>query len=196
MGKLFIFDMGEVLILNVKKLQAIAKRFGFDYKPFRAFYGIYDKDLMEGKMDSMEFLRIVEKEYNVKVDENLFITDFHPIPNHFIMNVIDELRKNGHRCVLGSNTFAPHISVVSNLEDKPLSHLDHLYLSHEMGIAKPDVEFFKYILREESVKPENAVFVDDRIDNINAASSIGIKTLLYSDNNREEAEEFFKAYIQ
>ena len=196
MGKLFIFDMGEVLILNVKNLQAIAKRFGFDYKPFRAFYGIYDKDLMEGKMDSMEFLRIVEKEYNVKVDENLFITDFHPIPNHFIMNVIDELRKNGHRCVLCSNTFAPHISVVSNLEDKPLSHLDHLYLSHEMGIAKPDVEFFKYILREESVKPENAVFVDDRIDNINAASSIGIKTLLYSDNNREEAEEFFKAYIQ
>ena len=196
MGKLFIFDMGEVLILNVKNLQAIAKRFGFDYKPFRAFYGIYDKDLMEGKMDSMEFLRIVEKEYNVKVDENLFITDFHPIPNHFIMNVIDELRKHGHRCVLGSNTFAPHISVVSNLEDKPLSHLDHLYLSHEMGIAKPDVEFFKYILREESVKPENAVFVDDRIDNINAASSIGIKTLLYSDNNREEAEEFFKAYIQ
>ena len=65
-----------------------------------------------------------------------------------------------------------------------------------MGIAKPDVDFFKYILREESVKPEDAVFVDDRIDNINAASSMGIKTLLYSDNNREEAEEFFKAYIQ
>ena len=31
MGKLFIFDMGEVLILNVKNLQAIANRFGLDY---------------------------------------------------------------------------------------------------------------------------------------------------------------------
>ena len=61
MGKLFIFDMGEVLILNVKNLQAIANRFGLDYKSFRAFYGIYDKDLMEGKMDGMEFLRLFEK---------------------------------------------------------------------------------------------------------------------------------------
>ena len=78
------------------------------------------------------------------------------------------------------------------MEDKPLSHLDHLYLSHEMGIAKPDVEFFDYILREEGVRPENTVFVDDKIDNINAATSIGIKTLLYNDNNRKEAEEFFK----
>ena len=196
MGKLFIFDMGEVLILNVKNLQAIANRFGLDYKSFRAFYGIYDKDLMEGKMDGMEFLRVFEKEYNVKVDENLFITDFHPFPNYFVMGVIDELRKNGHRCVLGSNTFAPHISVVRNMEDKPLSHLDHLYLSHEMGIAKPDVEFFDYILREEGVRPEDTVFVDDRIDNINAASSIGIKTLLYNDNNRKEAEEFFEPYFK
>ena len=151
---------------------------------------------MEGKMDGREFLRVFEKEYNVKVDENLFITDFHPIPNHFIMNVIEELRKNGHRCVLGSNTFAPHISVVSNMNDKPLSHLDHLYLSHEMGIAKPNVEFFDYILREEGVRPEDTVFVDDRIDNINAASSIGIKTLLYNDNNRKEAEEFFEPYFK
>lgn len=67
MGKLFIFDMGEVLILNVKNLQAIAGRFGFEYKPFRAFYGIYDKDLMEGKMDGMDFLRIMGKSITSKL---------------------------------------------------------------------------------------------------------------------------------
>ena len=71
MGKLFIFDMGEVLILNVKNLQAIAERFSLDYKPFRAFYGLYDKDLMEGKMESMDFFGIMEKKYNVKINGNL-----------------------------------------------------------------------------------------------------------------------------
>ena len=196
MGKLFIFDMGEVLILNVKNLQAIAGRFGFEYKPFRAFYGIYDKDLMEGKMDGMDFLRIMGEKYNVKVDDNLFIKDFHPLPNYFIMEIIDKLREKGHRCVLGSNTFAPHMEVVRNMDDKPLAHLDHLYLSYEMGIAKPDVEFFKYILREEKVGPEDAVFVDDRIDNINAASSLSINSFLYDKDRREENKEFFEAYLR
>ena len=136
------------------------------------------------------------EKYNVKVDDNLFIKDFHPLPNYFIMEMIDKLRAKGHRCVLGSNTFAPHMEVVRNMDDKPLDHLDHLYLSYEMGIAKPDVEFFKYILREENVGPEDAVFVDDRIDNINAASSLSINSLLYDKDRREENKEFFEAYLR
>src|SRR5574344_231806 len=192
MGKLFIFDMGEVLILNVKNLQAIAGRFGFEYKPFRAFYGIYDKDLMEGKMDGMDFLRIMGEKYNVKVDDNLFIKDFHPLPNYFIMEMIDKLREKGHRCVLGSNTFAPHMTVVEKMEEKPLSHLDHLYLSYKMGVAKPSPDFFLHILEKEKVSPEDTVFIDDRAYNTDMASSLGIKTLLYNNENKEENEEFFR----
>lgn len=95
MGKVFIFDMGEVLILNVKNLQAIAKHFGLEYKSFREFYGLYDKALMEGKMEDVAFLRILEKKYNIEIKENLFISDFHPLPNPFIMEIIQKLREKG-----------------------------------------------------------------------------------------------------
>ena len=196
MGKLFIFDMGEVLILNVKNLQAIAERFSLDYKPFRAFYGLYDKDLMEGKMESMDFFGIMEKKYNVKINENLFIRDFHPLPNPYMMEIIDKLREKGHRCVLGSNTFEPHMTVVEKMEEKPLSHLDHLYLSYKMGVAKPSPDFFLHILEKEKVSPEDTVFIDDRAYNTDVASSLGIKTLLYNNENKEENEEFFKEYLE
>lgn len=196
MGKLFIFDMGEVLILNVKNLQAIAERFSLDYKPFRAFYGLYDKDLMEGKMESMDFFGIMEKKYNVKINENLFIRDFHPLPNPYMMEIIDKLREKGHRCVLGSNTFEPHMTVVEKMEEKPLSHLDHLYLSYKMGVAKPSPDFFLHILEKEKVSPEDTVFIDDRAYNTDVASSLGIKTLLYDNENKEENEEFFKEYLE
>lgn len=196
MGKLFIFDMGEVLILNVKNLQAIAERFSLDYKPFRAFYGLYDKDLMEGKMESMDFFGIMEKKYNVKINENLFIRDFHPLPNPYMMETIDKLREKGHRCVLGSNTFVPHMTVVEKMEEKPLSHLDHLYLSYKMGVAKPSPDFFLHILEKEKVSPEDTVFIDDRAYNTDVASSLGIKTLLYDNENKEENEEFFKEYLE
>ena len=196
MGKLFIFDMGEVLILNVKNLQAIAERFSLDYKPFRAFYGLYDKDLMEGKMESMDFFGIMEKKYNVKIHENLFIRDFHPLPNPYMMETIDKLREKGHRCVLGSNTFEPHMTVVEKMEEKPLFHLDHLYLSYKMGVAKPSPDFFLHILEKEKVSPEDTVFIDDRAYNTDVASSLGIKTLLYDNENKEENEEFFKEYLE
>ena len=196
MGKLFIFDMGEVLILNVKNLQAIAERFSLDYKPFRAFYGLYDKDLMEGKMESMDFFGIMEKKYNVKINENLFIRDFHPLPNPYMMETIDKLREKGHRCFLGSNTFEPHMTVVEKMEEKPLSHLDHLYLSYKMGVTKPSPDFFLHILEKEKVSPEDTVFIDDRAYNTDVASSLGIKTLLYNNENKEENEEFFKEYLE
>ena len=196
MGKLFIFDMGKVLILNVKNLQAIAERFSLDYKPFRAFYGLYDKDLMEGKMESMDFFGIMEKKYNVKINGNLFIRDCHPLPNPYMMETIDKLREKGHRCVLGSNTFEPHMTVVEKMEEKPLSHLDHLYLSYKMGVAKPSPDFFLHILEKEKVSPEDTVFIDDRAYNTDVASSLGIKTLLYDNENKEENEEFFKEYLE
>ena len=199
--------MGEVLILNVKNLQAIAERFSLDYKPFRAFYGLYDKDLMEGKMESMDFFGIMEKKYNnslsklekvhIKaINENLFIRDFHPLPNPYMMETIDKLREKGHRCVLGSNTFEPHMTVVEKMEEKPLSHLDHLYLSYKMGVAKPSPDFFLHILEKEKVSPEDTVFIDDRAYNTDVASSLGIKTLLYDNENKEENEEFFKEYLE
>ena len=196
MGKVFIFEMGEVLILNVKNLQAIAKRFGLEYKSFREFYGLYDKALMEGKMEDVAFLRILEKKYNIEIKENLFISDFHPLPNPFIMEIIQKLRENGHKCVLGSNTFPPHMEVVRKMKEKPLCLLDHLYLSYEMGIAKPSSSFFLQILKEERVSPQDCVFIDDRLANIESASDLGIKTLLYDNNNKNEAEEFFKEYLQ
>lgn len=196
MGKVFIFDMGEVVILNVKNLQAIAKRFNLEYKPFRAFYGLYDKDLMEGKMEDMEFFSIMEKKYGVEIKENLFIKDFLPLPNPFILSIIDNLREKGHRCVLGSNTFPPHMRVVEGMKEKPLSHLDTLYLSYKMGIAKPSTSFFKFILEKENIGPEDAVFIDDKLDNIESASNLGIKTYLYESGKNDEAAEFFKEYLQ
>ena len=60
MGKLFIFDMGEVVVLNVKNLQAIARRFGIEYSLFRSDYALYDKPLMEGFMESVDFFRHME----------------------------------------------------------------------------------------------------------------------------------------
>ena len=58
---------------------------------------------------------------------------------------------------------------------------DAVYASHIMGLAKPDPAFYTYILEQEDCTADRAVFVDDLAANIEAARSLGIHSLLFSD---------------
>ncbi|SDS46910.1 putative hydrolase of the HAD superfamily [Polaribacter sp. KT25b] len=50
------------------------------------------------------------------------------------------------------------------------------YYSHEIGIRKPDVEIFNYILNDSNLKAEETLFMDDSFSNIEGAQKAGIKT--------------------
>lgn len=50
------------------------------------------------------------------------------------------------------------------------------YYSHEIGIRKPDVEVFDYILKDSNLKAEETLFMDDSLSNIEAAQKAGIET--------------------
>jgi len=57
------------------------------------------------------------------------------------------------------------------------------YYSHEIGIRKPDAEVFNFVLEDSNLKAEESIFVDDSIDNIKAAESLGIQTFHVKDYN-------------
>ncbi len=59
------------------------------------------------------------------------------------------------------------------------------YISGNIGICKPDEAFFKYVLDDLKCEPNNCLFIDNSVKNLNAASSFGIKTILF---NRDGVE--------
>ncbi len=65
-------------------------------------------------------------------------------------------------------------------KSKPCIDAFHIAVfSCEIGMAKPDPAIYKYILRLASTKPEEAIFVDDFIENIEAANQLGIHGILF-----------------
>jgi epoxide hydrolase-like predicted phosphatase len=58
---------------------------------------------------------------------------------------------------------------------------DSIVMSSEVGMAKPDPRIFQHVINELGVKPEETVFVDDLRKHTDAARSLGIKTILFSD---------------
>jgi epoxide hydrolase-like predicted phosphatase len=56
--------------------------------------------------------------------------------------------------------------------------------SCEIGLAKPDPEIYRYMLRLSSTEPDAAIFVDDAWENIQAANQLGIHGILFKDANQ------------
>lgn len=59
---------------------------------------------------------------------------------------------------------------------------DPIVYSHEVGMAKPDPRVFEHTLSLLGCAPREAVFVDDRIENVEAAQALGIRSLRHIDS--------------
>lgn len=57
-------------------------------------------------------------------------------------------------------------------------HFDRLYSIESVGYrAKPDPYAFRQVLKRERVRPEQAVLIEDSIENIQAAKRLGLRTV-------------------
>jgi putative hydrolase of the HAD superfamily len=67
-----------------------------------------------------------------------------------------------------------------------------VYLSHRVGLRKPDPKIFELVLSENNLLREETLFIDDSIQHIESASQLGIKTIHLKDNMTME-DDIFKA---
>ncbi len=81
-----------------------------------------------------------------------------------------------HKIILGSNACAPWQRRIFE-RDGVTDLFDHLFISSEMGIRKPDRAFFEHILDALGVEAESILFIDDKERNIIAAREVGMDAL-------------------
>ena len=61
---------------------------------------------------------------------------------------------------------------------------DELVISAEVGLAKPDPRIFRLAVARLGVQPEQAIFVDDVLANVEAARLIGLQAIHYRHNSQ------------
>jgi putative hydrolase of the HAD superfamily len=94
-------------------------------------------------------------------------------------DIIETLKKLKERYKLGILSNAPpsrryHELKINNLD----SYFDHIFISKELGLAKPNPEIFKYVLREIGYLSQEVLFIDDKFENLNIAKQVGIINLV------------------
>lgn len=96
------------------------------------------------------------------------------------INKILELSQKYNIFVL-SNTNAIHAKCFNNLLflSTGIANLDQIfntvYYSHLLGLRKPNIEIYNQVLSNSNINATETLFLDDNLDNILAAQSIGIQ---------------------
>ena len=87
------------------------------------------------------------------------------------------------------DTFLKTIIYKNKLEDL----FEKTFISGEIGLAKPDVNYFKYCLSAIGKDPAECVMIDDNPNNIAAAKEVGIDGIVFSNNESfyEKFNEYF-----
>ncbi len=187
--KNIIFDLGNVIIDIDFDLtyRAFAELVG---KPMDEVYAemerleVFDR-VEKGHFTDLEFVQFLREKMAIEADDKTIIDAW----NALLLDVpkertelIFKLREKYNVYVL-SNTSNPHIIEVNNILErqtgvKDVKDLcDKAFYSYEMGLRKPGTEIYEVALKEQGLVAEETLFLDDRLDNLQGAEAVGIKTI-------------------
>ena len=113
--------------------------------------------------------------YRYRADEEI---------NEGVLDLIHRLHGNYKLAVLSNSP----PGLAQWLADwKVLHPFDVVFCSGDEGIAKPDIKAFELTLERLGVKPNEAVFVDDTREHVEAARKLGLQGILFT--TAEELED-------
>ncbi|WP_452603372.1 HAD family hydrolase [Pontimicrobium sp. MEBiC06410] len=180
MIKTLIFDFGDVFI-NLDKEGAMTNAlelFELDEFPedMIAVNALYE----QGFMDTTEFLEFYCYNFpklskNEIIEAwNYILCDFPPHRLDFIQQLAKDKK---YKLILLSNTNELHIDSIKQhvpFYEAFKNSFDAFYLSHEIGYRKPNADIYNFVLKENNLKPEACLFIDDTKENTEAAHKLGI----------------------
>lgn len=107
--------------------------------------------------------------------------------NESIVPLIEQLKEQGIRLVLLSNTSITHLEYIQRHFDI-LEHFDALTTSFEAGAMKPDRGIYEDALSKANCPPEHCFYTDDIEDYVLKARTLGIHAAVYTDTAETRRE--------
>lgn len=111
-----------------------------------------------------------------------------------------QMLSSKYRLFLLTNTDSIHISRFEHMAGVSFFSdfyqcFEKVYYSYEMGMRKPDSEIFNHILKKHDLSPKRTLFVDDKKENTDAASALGIQVWTLKVGEEDVVDLFEKQFL-
>lgn len=202
--KSIIFDLGGVILdIDSRRTVDAFGQLGAN-NPESIFKNAEQVQLLNnfdcGLVTPQEFRDEVRRIFNLSIADSEIDGAWNALLLSWDLNrlsLIDELRKE-YRVFLLSNTSVIH----SDLYNKQLVELssgrslkaffDKVYYSYEIGLRKPNPAIFEMVINENNLVPNETLFIDDTLEHVKSAESLGLITYHIKPSNGETVLQLFK----
>lgn len=181
MIKNIIFDFGDVFI-NLDKTATFLELYRLGVEELTEEMLEVAKKYEVGQITNDEFINAFTNLYP-HISDKQFVDAWNAILKDFPLHRMDFIKKlnasGEYRLFLLSNTNDLHISWIqddwgSELYNEFKDCFERFYLSHEIGMRKPNADIYEFVLHENELKPEETIFIDDTEENTVIAKKLGI----------------------
>ena len=196
--KAIIFDLGGV-ILNIDYNKTSKAFTNLGVKNFDEMYSQKNAnplfhDLEEGKINAEEFYNAFRTSSQLKLTDQQIKKAWNAILLRYREEALQTLAtiKNKYRLYLLSNTNSIHHKEFNKIFEDQIGsgslndYFDKAYYSHEIKLRKPGKDAYQYVLKENNLFPSETLFIDDSIQNIEAAKSLGLQTIFLKEGMKIE----------
>lgn len=193
-----IFDLGGVLLdIDYNRTRNAFEKLGitdFDQMYSQADANQLFQKLETGKISEQDFY----KELNHCTGLNLSPEDIRNAWNAMLLSFresslqfLDNIRPK-YKLFLLSNTNYIHLTSFNEIfqnkkRDKPFEkYFDKVFYSCAIGLRKPDIVCYKWILNQLNIEGGKTLFIDDSVQNIEGAKKAGLQTILLTPEKKIE----------
>ena len=133
-------------------------------------------DVNAGRYSWQEFMASVANDSGKTLDQVKRLYDEHTL-NVKALSLAKSLKP---KYTLGVLSNAHHDYIQPILEEAKLSEVfDYVFVSSRIGFIKPQPQIYEHALAALGCQPEQCLFIDDAVSNVEGANKVGIDTILY-----------------
>ena len=194
----FLFDLGNTLIKlayervleNICRDAAISRDELVELLEAPGGY----RDLERGAVGFTEFYDFLSSQAGYRASLRRLRevwTDFFDGPITGAESLLERIREK-YRVAFLSNSNEVHAETIPRQFSTLFRKDDRFIFSHRFKVAKPDPEIYRRALEILGALPQHVVFIDDLLENVLAARTIGMRAFQYVDTGalvRELEEE-------
>lgn len=149
---------------------SIRERFHFD-----AAYEQHER----GEINASQYFAALRQSLNLSLTEEQFHRGWNQCVRGEIPGVAEVVGEFGARLPIYvfSNTNAAHYTDWGPRYQHLMQPFRRLFMSHEMGMRKPEARAFEFIASEIGVDLPNILFFDDTAENIKGARAVGMQAV-------------------
>lgn len=186
-----VFDYGMVLTgqPDQQAHDAMVRLTGLPPEQFEQLYWADRHAYDEGKLTGLTFWQNIARDGNLnltpeQIDElNRLDARMWTTQNPAMLQWQQMLKQRGILTAILSNMGD---TVFENIqrEFKWIGDFDVLVWSYQLHMAKPAPEIYHHVLKQLSTAPEDTLFIDDKLVNIEAARALGMKAIEFTNVER------------